>query len=247
MDDLLSENVRNFDVVENCSYLYEKEHQERGGVAIDLLRETLPFKHNRSLKLLSLACSIGVIEERMQKELSLTVTGVDAAKTALKEARKRGLTIKCADVTKPLPFADRSYDYVFAGEVIEHILDTKSFLNEMHRVLKPGGFLVITTPNLARFDDRLKLLCGKTPRQTSPLHPYLYLHIRPFTSESLTHALVSCDFSHVAVRTNAFTLEFFGKETTLYSKILRRLFPTFGTTLIVRAQKMNVFHSEEVV
>jgi predicted SAM-dependent methyltransferase len=56
------------------------------------------------------------------------------------------------DVSRPLPFADRSFDYVFSEHQIEHILypDGVLMLRECFRVLKPGGVLRIATPDLER-------------------------------------------------------------------------------------------------
>jgi len=45
------------------------------------------------------------------------------------------------------PFADNSFDVVITFQVIEHIQDDRSFLKEIHRVMKPGGLAIITTPN----------------------------------------------------------------------------------------------------
>lgn len=47
----------------------------------------------------------------------------------------------------PLPYADNSYDSVVSFQVIEHIQDDALFLKEIHRVLRPGGVALITTPN----------------------------------------------------------------------------------------------------
>ena len=47
----------------------------------------------------------------------------------------------------PLPFADGSFDYVVSFQVIEHIRRDKAFVAEVHRVLKPGGKFIVSTPN----------------------------------------------------------------------------------------------------
>ena len=237
MNNLLKNNVNKFNIVEDCDYLLRKDNQLRGDISIELLNDVIDKKRTCPQKLLSIACSIGIIEEKMKGRLGIVVYGIDVAKDALEKASERGVITKYADVSKCLPFEDGYFDFVFAGEVIEHILDTKAFLTEIHRVLGLKGYVVLTTPNLARFDDRLKLLFGKTPRQTSPLHPYLYLHIRPFTFDSLKNALKACGFTEIILRTNVFTVDFWGKKITLYPKFLTRLFPTLGSTLIVRAKK----------
>lgn len=48
----------------------------------------------------------------------------------------------------PLKFDDNSVDYVVTFQVIEHIQDDEKFVKEIHRVLKPGGKLILTTPNI---------------------------------------------------------------------------------------------------
>jgi len=50
-----------------------------------------------------------------------------------------------------LPFADDSFDVVVSCETIEHLPDVKSAVREMHRVTRPGGKLLLTTPNYANF------------------------------------------------------------------------------------------------
>ena len=50
-----------------------------------------------------------------------------------------------------LPFADNSFDLVLSSEVIEHILEPEHFVQEIARVLKPDGYLLLTTPNWNSF------------------------------------------------------------------------------------------------
>lgn len=79
--------------------------------------------------------------------------------------RGRGLDItKGDDLEKPFKVGSCSVDLVIALEIIEHLFDTDQFLAEINRVLKPGGFLVLSTPNLASLTNRLRLLFGFYPQ-----------------------------------------------------------------------------------
>ena len=58
---------------------------------------------------------------------------------------------------------DKQYDILISVDVIEHVLDTDSFLKKAHDLLKPGGEFFLQTPNLASWHGRLSLLFGFTP------------------------------------------------------------------------------------
>lgn len=78
----------------------------------------------------------------------LDVVGVDTSEARIAEARaSRGdLPIRrTSGVT--LPFADASFDFVLSFDVLEHIPDTDGHLAEVRRVLKPGGWYLLQTPN----------------------------------------------------------------------------------------------------
>ena len=52
------------------------------------------------------------------------------------------------DVTEAFPYQNAKFDVVHSSELIEHVKDTMFFLKECKRVLKPGGRMIISTPNL---------------------------------------------------------------------------------------------------
>jgi SAM-dependent methyltransferase len=62
------------------------------------------------------------------------------------------------DLTRPLPFADASFDVVLLTEVIEHLETFVPVLREAGRVLRSGGHLVLSTPNVHRMQSRWKFL-----------------------------------------------------------------------------------------
>lgn len=59
---------------------------------------------------------------------------------------------------EPFPFANAAFDYVLSREGIEHFEDQAHLINECARVLKPGGCLVVTTPNITNLRARLSYL-----------------------------------------------------------------------------------------
>jgi len=101
------------------------------------------------------------------------------------------------------------YDAVIMLALIEHLIDPLGAMQRIRRLLKPGGFVFIETPNIAKFTRRAKLLVGRFPSTASrnegfttyggnqvDLHDEGHLHY--FTFRSLSHMLIQrCGFSKV--------------------------------------------------
>lgn len=81
------------------------------------------------------------------------------------------------------PFRSRYFDALFVGEIIEHISDPFPVLQEWKRVLKPGGVLILTTPNRERL--LAKLEGRERPYSPDHLHEFSYRELR---EEVLPHA-----------------------------------------------------------
>ncbi len=65
-------------------------------------------------------------------------------------------------ISNDVPIKDGTVDYIHAGELIEHLVNPSWMLNEAARLLKPGGCLIMTTPNVCRIGNILKLMLGLT-------------------------------------------------------------------------------------
>jgi ubiquinone/menaquinone biosynthesis C-methylase UbiE len=90
--------------------------------------------------------------------------GFDISPTPLVEAQKKGvITHEWISGVSPCPVEDNFFDVVIAGDLIEHLFDTDVFLEELWRIVHSGGYLLITTPNIAWWWSRLRFLFGKVP------------------------------------------------------------------------------------
>ncbi len=142
----------------------------------------------------------------------------------------------CLDATRPLPFRNQSFAAIVMAELIEHVYDPVGLLDEAHRVLRPRGILIVTTPNLAPLQDRFRFLFGRSPRQVDPRHPYLRLHIRPFTPSALCGHVAASGFDILSLSSN-----FVGWQLRSgrwwESRWLAKRFPSLGGSLILCARR----------
>jgi SAM-dependent methyltransferase len=80
-----------------------------------------------------------------------------------------GLACRANVAGRPLPFADASLDAAVSIEVIEHVEDPIAFLRELARIVKPGGRVIVTTPNVLSLTSRLRTLFLGFPELFGPL------------------------------------------------------------------------------
>ena len=69
-----------------------------------------------------------------------------------------GLPFVEVDLNQPLPYEDETYDIITCVEVIEHIENQWQLMREMYRILKPKGYLILSTPNLHNWYNRIYFL-----------------------------------------------------------------------------------------
>lgn len=158
-------------------------------------------------RLLDIGCATGTWSTRVGEALGArAVVGVDLSAPALAEAAGRGMgaVLGSADGAL-LPFRDDVFDVVTLNEVIEHVVDTDGLLDEIRRVLTPGGALVMSTPNLAAWFNRLALIGGVQPAFTEVGFSGIYGrpgsevvgHLRVFTWRALREFLAAHGYTVV--------------------------------------------------
>jgi SAM-dependent methyltransferase len=134
--------------------------------------------------------------------------GIDWSGDALRQAQAVGLTVMRASVSGgSLPVADGAADVVIMSELIEHLVDPDGAVAEARRILRPGGSLLLSTPNLAAWYNRGLLAFGIQPIFSEVSLRGVFGrpgrvvagHLRLFTRRALTEFLTASGFCCVTV------------------------------------------------
>jgi SAM-dependent methyltransferase len=95
------------------------------------------------------------------------VLGVEFIDEFARAAGRAGVEVVAGDLGERLPIEDGSVDVVHSNQVIEHLPKTDAFMREIARVLKPGGYAVVSTNNLSSWHNIVSLALGWQP---TPCH-----------------------------------------------------------------------------
>mgnify|MGYP001036215297 CR=1 FL=1 len=122
--------------------------------------------------------------------------GLDISHTAIKEAHRLhlGLEFRVGAADVHIPFSDCSFDGVFTIDVLEHVFDVAKFIQEIWRVLNPGGHLFVSTPYHGLVKNLIVVLTC-FDRHFDPLGE----HIRFFTPRTLRMVLERASFGEVRI------------------------------------------------
>lgn len=228
----------------------EKRYGENAMIGTDFSNERIDKIISRlptTGSLLELGAWDGSIISRYRPRFQGKIFGLDLSIEIMKQALPMLEEGKACDLNKDnIPWDDNSFDCVVCGEVIEHIFDTDRLMLEIRRVLKPGGVVFLSTPNLSSALNRLLLLAGLQPLGTevssrksnygNPLRKSLNPagHIRNFTARALVELIQANGFERV-------TLDSAPLSGNKYIRRVEKLFamvsPSLGSDLIIEAYK----------
>jgi len=205
--------------------------------------------------LLDVGCGGGSLLKGLH-ELGWEGEGVDFDAKAVRNARSKGLRVHLGSLAEQ-QFATNTFDAVTMSHLIEHVSDPVALLRECHRVLKPGAWLVIVTPNANSWGHRLY---GANWRG---LEPPRHLHIfapRPlanllretgFRNICMSTTIRAADFYFIASRslqrtgrhemgqTEPRTVRFWGRAMQAIEWVWLKLDPKVGEEIVAVAQKIE--------
>ena len=155
--------------------------------------------HQRGLRVLDVGCACGAnLLAIRAKNPSAQLYGIEINPRTASVARCFG-EVTAEDVEKlDRPEWDGTFDVIIAGDVIEHLRDPWAALRHFHRLLKPGGLLLTSVPNVANIDNLLHMLEGRWDYADTGILDRT--HVRFFTRATITEMLQDAGFTVQKVR-----------------------------------------------
>jgi 2-polyprenyl-3-methyl-5-hydroxy-6-metoxy-1,4-benzoquinol methylase len=169
--------------------------QPRLAFVLERLRDVQP---RTGARVLDVGCGAGEITSEVARA-GFDVVGIDVAEEPLRRARARDseLDVRLVAAEGEWPLEDASFDAVWAGETLEHVLDTTAWLSQVRRVLRSGGTLALSTPA----HDRLGVLVlALSARRFDEHFDPRSDHVRFYTRRTLTRLLADFGFEQIDVR-----------------------------------------------
>ncbi|MDO8634252.1 MAG: class I SAM-dependent methyltransferase [archaeon] len=127
--------------------------------AVFSIKELEKLVKVENLRVLSLGCGLGYECEEWKKKNNYVIGG-DLNERYIKNAKSKGYADETffVDLMLPINQQSESWDVIYSSEVFEHLLTPQPFISESYRLLKKGGFLLITTDNPCNFRNLVKMM-----------------------------------------------------------------------------------------
>lgn len=142
----------------------------RVDVALRLLKKSAHFKTGQELRVLDIGGGdmqlSRLFANRLAEAFGLKVNleGWDLSSAGVQRAMERGERSRIQSICDEIPAETAGqYDLVLFFEVLEHLVDTGAAVTHLRQLMKPDGWLLLSTPNLAGWIDRFSLLFGMQP------------------------------------------------------------------------------------
>jgi SAM-dependent methyltransferase len=117
----------------------------------------------RPQSLLDVGCADGDFLFKYLDYKPANFCGIEAAPSLKARAEARGIKVLAVDLNGAWPYENNAFDVVHCAQVIEHLHNTRLFVQEILRVLRPGGTALITSENLTSFLNTGAMMLGYTP------------------------------------------------------------------------------------
>lgn len=201
------------------------------GIHQRFLKHFLASEERKDIKILDVGAGHGAFSKKLY-EMGYEVEACDLFPEIFYYDK---ITCKKADLTQPLPYEDNQFEAIIAIEVMEHILDHEVFFREVKRILKPGGKLYISTPNILSLKSRMRFLLSGFYYSFKPLDLY--------NNDGLQHiaALTKDQYHYLGIRAGLQLVDVSYDRAQSTSKWLMFLYPFLW--LQTKQQKIRPIHN----
>ena len=149
-------------------------------------------------RVLDVGCGAGFLGEKLKERGVEEVFGIEISTEVAKQAEQRLDKVVTGDVERiELPFTDEYFDCIIYGDVLEHFRDPWRILNDHRRLLKDGGLVVSSLPNVAYFPVVKSLLTGRWHYEEAGVLDNT--HLRFFTLSEILKMFQEADYEMVSI------------------------------------------------
>jgi 2-polyprenyl-3-methyl-5-hydroxy-6-metoxy-1,4-benzoquinol methylase len=195
--------------------------------ACDMIRrEAESTATGQPWNVLDVGCGVGPLREWLPAS-GFRIHGIELSEEAARIARGRYDSCHVGDIGDDWPQAAASMDAVHAGAILEHVIDWHTPLNHANRVLRDGGLLVVSVPNLRYWKEVLRLVRGRLP-----LWMNLMSHLHAYTPQFLGNLLTIHGFQVLEIEADRLGIRWLPRQWRRPT----RWFAGIGSTIIVAAR-----------
>jgi 2-polyprenyl-3-methyl-5-hydroxy-6-metoxy-1,4-benzoquinol methylase len=229
--------------------------QNGGGIGSPDEKRYLGFHIHRYIETLSLipvsSCKLNVLDIGIgsgqlailvRRLFDYQVYGVDIEDSWNARLSSEGIGFKICDFSKDsIPYNTGSFDVILFCETLEHLaVSPYRVMDEVWRVMKEDGVLILTTPNMAALVKRLELLAGRNPLRPFQRGTQVNDHIHEYTKSELELVIAQTKFKPDKLYFSDCWEKTFNNlnPLRLVYKLLVKCIPSFRGCIILRARKV---------
>jgi 2-polyprenyl-3-methyl-5-hydroxy-6-metoxy-1,4-benzoquinol methylase len=146
----------------------------------------LDYLKNRQ-KVLDVGCSSGQMGRLIKQRFGSYVYGIDISARNIEIAKKHLDKAFVVDVEKEFNLDEKEFDVIIFADILEHLYSPLDCIEKFMKYIKPGGYFILSIPNVANWYVRLKLLFGNFDYESSGILDET--HIRFFTFKRIVQML----------------------------------------------------------
>jgi methionine biosynthesis protein MetW len=162
-----------------------------------VLRAMMPA----GVRVLDIGCGTGAVTAIVNRDKRNEVCGIEPDPARATHARTHGIEVYDGELDETFRNRHAPFDVVVLADVLEHVAAPAQLLDRAAGILKPGGLVLLSVPNVAHWTVRLSLLCGRFDYTETGI--FDATHLRWFTRKTIVALCRNCGLDVLSVRQTA--------------------------------------------